>query len=79
MDKHRLWRETKAQATLIVKTKLLFVEKGDELRQCLTEFYLELVRDIELIKNLHVERDAAIFRYVLDKQKNERTAHAVQL
>ena len=51
----------------MVKTKLLYVENGSELRQCLTDFYMELVKDIELLSRLSAERDEAVFTYVLEK------------
>ena len=80
MKKHRLWNETRNQAKLVVHHKLRFIEiGGDELRQCLTDFYLELVRDIELLGGLNVERDQNVYRYVLDKLRNERGCKAVAL
>mmetsp|Transcript_9590 Transcript_9590/g.13085 ORF Transcript_9590/g.13085 Transcript_9590/m.13085 type:complete len:129 (+) Transcript_9590:96-482(+) len=81
MEKHRLWRETRSQVSLIVRTKLLFItdKGGDDLRQCMSDFYMELVRDIELLSSLKVERDSSVFKYVLDKLRNERSCQAVQL
>ena len=79
MQKNRLWKETKSQATLVVKTKLLFVENGDELRECLSDFYMELAKDIELLGGLNADRDEAVFRYVHEKLKNDRVPQAVQL
>eukprot|EP00354_Favella_ehrenbergii_P009244 CAMPEP_0170471790 /NCGR_PEP_ID=MMETSP0123-20130129/13956_1 /TAXON_ID=182087 /ORGANISM="Favella ehrenbergii, Strain Fehren 1" /LENGTH=87 /DNA_ID=CAMNT_0010739683 /DNA_START=209 /DNA_END=472 /DNA_ORIENTATION=+ len=40
---------------------------------------MELVRDIELLSSLKVERDSSVFKYVLDKLRNERSCQAVQL
>ena len=79
MQKSRLFKETRSQATLIVKTKLLFVEHGEELRDCLTDFYIEFAKDIELLSRLNVDRDEPVFRYVLDRLSNDRGPHAVQL
>lgn len=79
MDKYRLWKETWSHAALVVRTKLLFVEDGDELKQCLTDFYTELVKDIELLGSMNVERDHSVFKYVLDKLQNESSCRAVQL
>ena len=77
MDKYRMWKETRNQAILVVKTKLLYIENGEELRECMTSFYLEHVKDIELLSRLHAENDQSVFMYVLDRLRNERGAQAV--
>ena len=74
-----MWKETRNQAVLVVKTKLLYIENGEELRECMTSFYLEHVKDIELLSRLHAENDQSVFMYVLDRLKNERGAQAVQM
>ena len=45
----------------------------------MSDFYLELVKDVELLGGLHVVRDQNVFKYVLDKLRNERACQAVQL
>ena len=55
MAKYRLEKETENQAVLVVKTKLLFVENGSQLRELMTDFYLQLGKDINLLKSLNIE------------------------
>lgn len=61
MERNRLWRETRNYASVTVRVKILYVvdqnKRSEELIECLTDFYHELVKDIELIGGLNVERD----------------------
>ena len=65
---------------LIIKTKLLFVEKtgiGEQLRECMTDFYFDLANDIETLSRMHPKRDKSTFQYIFKKLRDKKSANSV--